>query len=135
MVLLPGFSFYYAGYSVWNANIVQLQSRYRSADQTHPEITQPDIPLPIAAQASPDQPQLLDQIQQWIFRGNPVLKAAIAILVIGIILLLRFATEHWQLSLAVKLGLVALSAVVVTGLGYTLIAKTAVLVWHWKAWD
>ena len=104
-------------------NIVQLQSRYRSADQTHPEITQPDIPLPIAAQASPEQPQLLDQIQQWIFRGNPVLKAAIAILVIGIILLLRFATEHWQLSLAVKLGLVALSAVVVTGLGYTLIAK------------
>ena len=64
------------------------------------------------------------------FRGNPVLKAAIAILVIGIILLLRFATEHWQLSLAVKLGLVALSAVVVTGLGYTLIAKTAVSVWH-----
>ncbi len=104
-------------------NIVQLQSRYRSADQIHPEITQPDIPLPIAAQASSDQPQLLDQIQQWIFRGNPVLKAAIAILVIGIILLLRFATEHWQLSLAVKLGLVALSAVVVTGLGYTLIAK------------
>lgn len=100
-------------------NIIQLQSRYRSADQTHPEITQPDIPLPIAAQASPDQSQLLDQIQQWIFRGNPVLKAAIAILVIGIILLLRFATEHWQLSLAVKLGLVALSAVVVTGLGYT----------------
>ena len=32
-------------------NIVQLQSRYRSADQIHPEITQPDIPLPIAAQA------------------------------------------------------------------------------------
>ena len=57
-------------------------------------------------------------------------QAAIAILVIGIILLLRFATEHWQLSLAVKLGLVALSAVVVTGLGYTLIAKTAVSVWH-----
>lgn len=104
-------------------NIVQLQSRYRSTDQAHPEITQPDIPLPIATQASPDQPQLLDQIQQWIFRGNPVLKAAIAILVIGIILLLRFATEHWQLSLAVKLGLVALSAVVVTGLGFTLITK------------
>lgn len=56
-------------------NIIQLQSRYRSADQTHPEITQPDIPLPIAAQASPDQSQLLDQIQQWIFRGNPVLKS------------------------------------------------------------
>lgn len=104
-------------------NIVQLQSRYRSADQKHPEITQPDIPLPIAAQASPDQPQLLGQIQQWIFRGNPVLKAAIAILVIGIILLLRFATEHWQLSLVVKLGLVALSAVVVTGLGFALITK------------
>lgn len=49
-----------------------------------------------------------------------MLKTAISILVIGIILLLRFATEHWQLSLATKLAMVALSSAAVTGLGYRL---------------
>ncbi len=63
---------------------------------------------------------LSDQLQQWLFKGNPVLKVAIAVLVIGIVLLLRFATEHWQLSLAVKLLLVAGVSIAVTALGYRL---------------
>ena len=62
----------------------------------------------------------MDQLQQWLFKGNPVLKAAIAVLVIGVILLLRFATEHWQLSLAVKLWLVAAVSAGITLLGYAL---------------
>lgn len=66
---------------------------------------------------------LMEQIQRWIFQGNPVLKAAIGILVVGIILLLRFATEHWQISLAIKLGVIALVSLLVTGLGYSLVQK------------
>ncbi|MGE8561650.1 MAG: DUF2339 domain-containing protein, partial [Acinetobacter sp.] len=66
---------------------------------------------------------LNDQLKQWIFQGNPVLKAAILVLVVGIILLLRFATEHWQLSLALKLAIVAGVSAAVTGLGYWLQAK------------
>lgn len=65
----------------------------------------------------------IDQIKHWLFKGNPVLKVAILVLVVGIILLLRFATEHWQLSLALKLGLVALSSVAVTSAGLLLINK------------
>lgn len=61
---------------------------------------------------------LMTQVRQWIFQGNPVLKVAIVVLVIGIVLLLRFATEHWQLSLTVKLAIVALVSVGVTGLGF-----------------
>lgn len=64
--------------------------------------------------------RLSDQLQQWLFKGNPVLKVAIAVLVVGIVLLLRFATEHWQLSLAVKLLLVAGVSIAVTALGYRL---------------
>ena len=63
---------------------------------------------------------LRDQLKHWIFQGNPVLKVAILVLVVGIVLLLRFATEHWQLSLAVKLGFVAGISIFVTALGYAL---------------
>lgn len=66
---------------------------------------------------------LIDQLKQWIFQGNPVLKVAILVLVMGIVLLLRFATEHWQLSLAVKLGVVASVSAAVTALGYWLQTK------------
>lgn len=63
---------------------------------------------------------LIQQIRQWIFQGNPVLKVAILVLVMGIVLLLRFATENWQLSLTVKLLIVALSSGTVTALGLVL---------------
>lgn len=87
-----------------------------------------------SAQEVNDSPHLVDQLQRWLFQGNPVLKVAISILVIGIILLLRFATEHWQLSLAAKLGLVALASGGIAGLGYRLMQKIGVLLWHWKDW-
>lgn len=64
---------------------------------------------------------LLQQLQQWIFRGNPVLKVAIMVLVVGIILLLRFASEHWQLELAFQLGVMAVICMLVSGLGYRLL--------------
>lgn len=64
-----------------------------------------------------------DQIKSWIFNGNPVLKVAIVVLVIGLILLLRFATEHWQLSLGLKLTMVALLSVGTSILGLSLLNK------------
>ena len=64
---------------------------------------------------------LAQQLRQWIFHGNPVLKAAISILLIGIILLLRFATEHWQLELALQLSIIAGISLAVYGLGYRLL--------------
>lgn len=91
--------------------------------------------LPMQEVASSDQPtpghghenangsaelSFIAQVKQWVFQGNPVLKVAIVILLIGVILLLRFATEHWQLSLALQLGIVALISIAMTGLGYRL---------------
>lgn len=108
--------------------LIQLQSQSHLHSADPPPLLPPtwsDTASLTSQQALSSQstPHLIDQVQRWIFQGNPVLKVAISILVIGIILLLRFATEHWQLSLAAKLGLVALASGCVTSLGYRLIPK------------
>ena len=76
-----------------------------------------------SSQTRTSHPSLLEQAQTWLLHGNPVLKVAIVVLLIGVVLLLRFATEHWQFSLAVKLMFVAAVSAAVTVLGYLLRAK------------
>ena len=61
----------------------------------------------------------------WMKHGNPILRVAVAVLMVGIVLLLRFASEHWQLSLAVKLGFIAAAGGVTTVAGYLLQRKNA----------
>ncbi|MEK5790195.1 hypothetical protein V3528_20990, partial [Acinetobacter johnsonii] len=34
-------------------------------------------------------------ILQWMIHGNPILRIAVAVLMVGVVLLLRFASEHW----------------------------------------
>ena len=58
------------------------------------------------------------QIRRWIFHGNPVLKVAITVLVIGVVLLLRYMVEHWTLSLSIKLLAVAVIAIICVAFGY-----------------
>ena len=60
---------------------------------------------------------LTQSIMTWLLQGNPVLKGAMLILIIGIILLLRFATEYWQISLGLKLAALAGIAAVITAFG------------------
>ncbi len=50
------------------------------------------------------QPAWWQPAIDWMIHGNPILRIAVAVLMVGIVLLLRFASEHWQLSLGVKLG-------------------------------
>lgn len=85
-----------------------------------PILTEQQHAKPVAAVLDRHPPHFIDQIQAWIFQGNPVLKVAIVILMVGVILLLRFATENWQLSLATKLSIVALVSAAVTFSGYML---------------
>ena len=73
-----------------------------------------------ATQARTSSNSLLQQAQLWLLHGNPVLKAAIAVLLIGVVLLLRFATEHWQFSLAVKLLFISGVSAAVIVFGYLL---------------
>ena len=60
---------------------------------------------------------------EWMIHGNPILRVAVAILMVGVVLLLRFASEHWQLSLGLKLGFIAIAGAAVTALGYILQKK------------
>lgn len=59
----------------------------------------------------------------WMIHGNPILRVAVAVLMVGVVLLLRFASEHWQLSLGVKLGFIACAGVITTIVGYILQKK------------
>ena len=106
----------------------RVQARFHSAaTEPVPTLAAQPVQHPVeqspATQTPTSASGLMDQLQQWIFQGNPVLKVAILVLVIGVVLLLRFATEHWQLSLATKLAIVAGISGSVTALGYWMQTK------------
>lgn len=73
------------------------------------------------------EPSLWGQLQtkflNWMQHGNPILKLAIVVLLIGVVLLLRFASEYWQLSLGLRLSLIAGAAIATTVAGYVLRGK------------
>ncbi|WP_296277660.1 DUF2339 domain-containing protein [uncultured Acinetobacter sp.] len=56
----------------------------------------------------------------WFKGGNSIVRVAIIILFIGIILLLRFASEYWQPTLTSKMLGIAVAGVVLTVVGYRL---------------
>ncbi len=104
-------------------NLIEYQMQKVDFKQSNQTVNQQISAEPPSLNTSTEQLGLTEQIKQWIFQGNPVLKVAIIVLVIGIILLLRFATEHWQLSLSLKLLIVAAISFVVTAIGYVMHAK------------
>ncbi|MFT4020206.1 MAG: DUF2339 domain-containing protein [Acinetobacter sp.] len=63
-------------------------------------------------------PAWLQTSISWAIHGNPILRLAIVILLIGVVLLLRFASEYWQLSLGLKLSMIALGGAVISTLSY-----------------
>ncbi|MCH7305755.1 DUF2339 domain-containing protein [Acinetobacter sp. NIPH 1869] len=69
------------------------------------------------------QPAWWQPALDWMIHGNPILRVAVAILMVGVILLLRFASEHWQLSLGVKLGFITIAGIATTVAGYLLQKK------------
>ena len=99
---------------------VQAQPYQVISDRFTESENSPSLPTTLN---NTDDLSLSEQVKRWLWQGNPVLKVAIVILLIGLILLLRFATEHWQLSLAVKLSLVAAVSLGVVVFGYALLQK------------
>ena len=102
---------------------VQAQPHQVISDRFPESENSPPLPTKSTVLNNTDDLSLTEQVKHWLWQGNPVLKVAIVILLIGLILLLRFATEHWQLSLAVKLSLVAAVSVGVVIFGYALLQK------------
>jgi len=87
--------------------------------------TEPTVQNPIAEpiqprihQAKAKEPTWYQPAIDWMIHGNPILRVAVAILMVGVVLLLRFASEHWQLSLGVKLAFIGTAGVITTFAGY-----------------
>ncbi|GAA5014954.1 DUF2339 domain-containing protein [Acinetobacter puyangensis] len=59
----------------------------------------------------------------WFKGGNSIVRIAIVVLLIGVVLLLRFASEYWQLTLSAKMAAIAGGGFVLTALGYVLRKK------------
>lgn len=97
------------------------RTQQQDATVQQPQQTSFD-PNPISSESTPAwwQPAV-----DWMQHGNPILRVAVALLMVGVVLLLRFASEHWQLSLGVKLGFIALAGGVTTLAGYVLQRKNA----------
>lgn len=56
----------------------------------------------------------------WFKGGNSIVRIAIIILLIGVVLLLRFASEYWQPTLGIKMVGIAVAGVVMAVVGYHL---------------
>ncbi|WP_202741369.1 DUF2339 domain-containing protein [Acinetobacter sp. 'aerobic (ED)'] len=78
---------------------------------------------PVTQVTKPNTPSWWQPALDWMIHGNPILRVAVAVLMVGVVLLLRFASEHWQLSLGVKLGFIASAGIATTVAGYWLQRK------------
>lgn len=98
-----------------------LQPQLSITQQNDPTLQQPvqhEHVLPERPSVAWWQPAL-----DWMKHGNPILRVAVTLLMVGVVLLLRFVSEHWQLSLAVKLGFIAFAGGATTVFGYLLQRK------------
>lgn len=103
---------------------------HSQSDTQESQLQRPDI------QYNPEQHQsdhtlkelkvmtsLWDAMINWFKGGNSIVRIAVVILLIGVVLLLRFASEYWQLTLSAKMAGIAVGGFALTGLGYILRQK------------
>lgn len=94
------------------------------------EQLQPTTPDPMLSSTVPDEKptdhdvysmtSLWRAFMTWFKGGNSIVRIAIVILLIGVILLLRFASEYWQPTLSTKMAGIAVAGGVLTAIGYRL---------------
>jgi uncharacterized membrane protein len=104
------------------APAIALPSLDRSATPSAIE----EAPAPIAAEsvaaAAPSR-DLLAPIKRWLFGGNTIVKAGIGILFIGLAFLAKYASEHAQLPVEVRLAAIGAAAIALLGVGWRLRLK------------
>ena len=112
----------------------QIQSEHLSPSITSPVVTS-SAPRDISIHKdevanSSQQGSLLKDLKgmtslwsafvEWFKGGNSIVRIAIIILLIGVILLLRFASEYWQPTLSTKMAGIAIAGATLTAIGYWL---------------
>lgn len=86
------------------------------------------VPLPAAAPRPPaappgPRPNVLDPLRQWFFGGNTIVKAGIGILFIGLAFLAKYASEHVQVPIELRLAMIGGAAIVLLFIGWRLRLK------------
>lgn len=111
-----------------------------SVSSTSPTATQPsvnDAALPHQPSVSqPSSPSLKDDesatnivtslwasATQWFFGENLVVRVGALVLLVGVVLLLKLASQYIEVSMPVRMALVALGGLVITVVGYRTTAK------------
>jgi uncharacterized membrane protein len=73
--------------------------------------------------AAASRPNPLDPIKQWFFGGNTIVKAGVGILFIGLAFLAKFASEHLQVPIELRLAGIGAAAIALLGVGWRLRIK------------
>ena len=73
---------------------------------------------PVAPSAP--RPDVLAPLRRWLFGGNTIVKVGVGILFVGLAFLAKFATEHVQVPVELRLSAIGLSAIVLLGFGWRL---------------
>ncbi|HSW07827.1 DUF2339 domain-containing protein [Aquabacterium sp.] len=80
---------------------------------------------PLGPPPAEPRPGVLASLRAWMFGGNTIVKAGVAILFIGLAFLAKYATEHAQLPIELRLAAVAGVAIVLLVLGWRLRTRRA----------
>lgn len=77
-------------------------------------------PAPAPRPTATPRPNPLDPIKQWFLGGNTIVKAGVGILFIGLAFLAKFASEHLQVPIELRLAGIGAAAIVLLGVGWRL---------------
>ena len=111
-----------------------------SVSSTSPKATQPSVndaaPPHQPSVSQPSSPSLKDDesatnivtslwasATQWFFGENLVVRVGALVLLVGVVLLLKLASQYIEVSMPVRMALVALGGLVITVVGYRTTAK------------
>lgn len=109
------------------ATVAGTTAAVSAAPPSSPEpVAAPPAPAPaIETPAAPPRPNPLAPVKAWLFGGNTIVKLGVAILFIGLAFLAKFASEHVQVPVEVRLALVGAAAIVLLAFGWRLRSRRA----------
>ena len=111
--------------AVSSAPSTATQPSVNDAAQPHkPSVSQPSSPsLKNDESATNMVTSLWASATQWFFGENLVVRVGALVLLVGVVLLLKLASQYIEVSMPVRMALVALGGLVITAVGYRTTAK------------
>ena len=95
-----------------------------AAPPHQPSVSQPSSPsLKEDESATNIVTSLWASATQWFFGENLVVRVGALVLLVGVVLLLKLASQYIEVSMPVRMALVALGGLVITAVGYRTTAK------------